>query len=242
MRQLTPVLMQIEQNREQGEFQRLTALEQRRTTNKQLAIERQIAGMNAEVDLAGIQADQDAANAQAVDDAVHDQFRTLGQIRGSLDQGQTLLDNGGRGFGAKGPAKYHGRPVQWEQATDGSWYGTVGKPKAGGGGGNTVWTSDTTNQRLTDSLHKLWRGDPDNGQEGWSTFGRDDLRDAEARLRVNLIYPREFQIARWIDAHRGSFARNGKLRPIDVQRFLGGTLPELNDQAVVSYLQQYFGG
>jgi hypothetical protein len=243
MRQLTPVLMQIEENRKQGEFQRLQALEQRRTTNKQLAIERQIAGMNAEVDLAQIQADQDAANAQAVDDAVHDQFRTLSEIRTGLDQGQGLLDNGGRGFGGRpGITKYHGRPVTWEQATDGKWYGVVGKRGGGSGGGDTVWSSDATNKSLTDSLMKLWRGDPDDGQEGWSTWGRDDLRDAEARLRVNIMYPREFQIARWIDAHRNRFTRNGKLRPVDVQRFLGGVLPELNDQAVISYLQQHFGG
>jgi hypothetical protein len=245
MRQLTPVLMQIQENRKQGEFQRLQALEQRRTTNKQLAIERQIAGMNAEVDLANIAADQAADAAAAQDQAVHDQFRTLSQIRSGLDQGETLLDNGGRGFGGRpGFAKYHGRPVTWEQATDGSWYGVVGKRGggSGGSGGDTVWSSDATNKSLTDSLLKLWQGDPDDGREGWRTYGRDDLRDAEARLRTNLMYPREFQIARWIDAHRGRFARNGKLRPVDVQRFLGGVLPELNDQAVVSYLQQYFGG
>jgi hypothetical protein len=243
MRQLTPVLMQIQENRTQGEFQRRQALDQRRHQREQLKIEREIAGMNADVELAGLEADlaQDAADAQ--DEAVHDQFRTLSQIRQGLNEGQTLLDNGGRGFGGRpGIAKYHGRPVTWERATDGSWYGVVGK-KGGGaggaGGGDTVWSSDLTNQRMTDSLMKLWQGDTSAGREGWRTWGRDDLRDAEARVGFNIMYPREFQIARWLAAHREQFARGGKLRPVDVQRFLGGVLPELNDQAVVDYLRYF---
>jgi hypothetical protein len=62
-------------------------------------------------------------------------LRKVPDIRNSLNAGETLLSNKGKGFNQRpGMEKFHGRPVDWEQAQDGKWYGTVGKVGAGGGG------------------------------------------------------------------------------------------------------------
>lgn len=130
MNQLTPVLLQIQENQRQAEQQRLAALEdrrrfglefgeQRRQFGQQQAVEREIVGLQ-------IGADQAQQQQAAVEREVERNFRAPAQIRSDVNQGDFLLDNAGQGWASRPKYKtYKGTPIQWEQGSDGRWYGTA---------------------------------------------------------------------------------------------------------------------
>lgn len=178
--QLTPIIAQIERDREQMEFQRRAALEERdrwekefkesrRRTNEQLKVERQIAGLNAEVELAQTRQRAQAAAAEEARATTRENHRTPAQIRSGLKAGETLLNNNGKGWATKPSfTKYHGKPVTWEQATNGRWYGVVSKGSGGKSGGNKRTPMQKAMQEALATARKYRYGatDPETGQRG----------------------------------------------------------------------------
>lgn len=228
--QLAPILQQITDSQNQGEWQRQQALEQRRQFNAQNAIEREIAGVEAEQDQKQLEYDmaQDEYDAQV--DEVERNNRKLAAIRGDLTQGQTLLDNQGQGFDQRPSIKnFHGRPVQWEQATNGKWYGVAGKKAgAGGGGGDggeNIYQSSTVRQRLAEELQGRWQGDEDN--PGWSQLRASGVADAAAR-----------QVAQWLIGNQQFLKRGGKLRSADLRQFVQSVIPDVPFNRVRYYVEQ----
>lgn len=180
-------------------------------------------------------AGREGTSAQA--DAQAEQYRTPRQIRSAA--GRTI-----------GPWKV--RPAKppkgatLEQGTDGRWYAKVptGSGGASGGGGSrdNVLTNSSTRQRLSKELQGRWQGATDRSgkvtREGWNTWDRQDVAGAEGRLRANLIYPKEFQVARWVAANERFFRRGRRLHDADVRRFLEDTLPEVQARVVIGYLDR----
>lgn len=269
-RSLSPVLMQLEGQRDQSEQQRRMALAERgqwrqefaegkRQFNENLRTEREVAGSNLAFNYDQLDAETAAAGAEAQADAVGAQFRDLAKIRGGLDQGQRLLDNAGRGFAAKGPARFHGRQVQWEQASDGMWYGTVGKGGGGRGGSGpkTIYTDSTVAERLQRGLLAGWEGVPGEagdpltgagrtaGREGWRGMGRDDIADIEARLGGNIDARsggvQAFKVAQWVLGNRQFLMRNGKLTTPQLRAFIDNALPDVNSGLVMRYITMLAG-
>ena len=136
-KQLGEITEGIKENQRAREFQRQQLLEQRREFGLEFKekVRSTKAQERAEAEALGFEVAQSAAEEAATAQEAENQ--TYADIKSSIDPGsEELVDNKGRGWANRPNInRYHGKPVTWQQATNGKWYGIAGKEAGTGGGG-----------------------------------------------------------------------------------------------------------